>query len=326
MKAIVVERPGGPEVLQIQERPMPKPRPDWVLVHVRGFGLNHSELLTRQGESGDAVKFPRVLGIEAVGEVVDAPDGDLRPGQKFVAVMGGMGRDFDGSYAEYTLLPRKQVIPIETKLSWQRLAMIPETFATAWGSLDTLQLQAGQSLLIRGGSSSVGMAATAIAHDRGITVIATTRHEQKRAALQAVGADHVVIDNGEIAQDVRHIVPDGVHAALELVGPKTMLETLQAIRTGGSICLTGYLEGEWNAEKAKREAKRLNVTFHQFNSSVVNVDTYRSTMQDIVRHVEDGRYHTILDHTFGFTDIAEAHRYMEANRAVGKVVVLTPSA
>jgi len=326
MKAIVVEQPGDPGVLQIQERPLPKAQPGWVLVHVRGFGLNHSELLTRQGESGDAVKFPRVLGIEGVGEVVDASDSDLQRGQKFVAVMGGMGRDFDGSYAEYTLLPRKQVIPIETKLSWQQLAAIPETFATAWGSLDTLHLAAGQSLLIRGGSSSVGMAATTIAHDRGITVIATTRQQQKRTVMATAGADHVIIDTGAIAPEVRRIVANGVDAALELVGPKTMLDSLQAIRVGGGICLTGYLENEMNSDAAKREATRLNVTFNQFNSSVVNADTYRRIMQDIVRHVEDGRYHNILDRTFNFTEIAEAHRYMEANRAAGKVVVLTPSA
>jgi NADPH:quinone reductase len=226
MQAAVVHEAGGPEVLRVEEVPVPEPRPGWALVRVRAFGLNRSGLMTRAGLSGDAVKFPRVLGIECVGEVVEAPDADLAPGQRIVAAMGGMGCDYDGAYAQYTLLPISQVIPVETSLPWPRLGAIPESFGTAWGSLDQLALEPGQSLLIRGASSSVGIAAITIAKDSGLTVFATTRQDSKRPVLEAVGADQFVIDDGEVGAQVRQIAADGVDGLLELVGAVTIRDSL----------------------------------------------------------------------------------------------------
>jgi len=188
MLAIVVNQPGGPEVLSLEERPIPRPARGWVLVKIRAFGLNRSELITRAGGSGDAVEFPRVLGIECAGEVVEAPGSDLRAGERVIAAMGGMGRDFDGGYQQYAVLPASSVIPVQTTLDWTRLGSVPESFGTAWGSVDVLALERRQSLLIRGASSSVGMAAITIAKDRRIEVFATTRQERKRSALEACAA------------------------------------------------------------------------------------------------------------------------------------------
>jgi NADPH:quinone reductase-like Zn-dependent oxidoreductase len=322
MQAAVVHEPGGPEVLRVEELPVPEARPGWVLVRVRAFGLNRSELVTRRGGSGDGVKFPRVLGIECVGEVEEAPDADLRGGQTIVAVMGGMGRDFDGGYAQYALLPVSQVIPVETGLDWPRLGAIPESFGTAWGSLDQIGLETGGSLLVRGGSSSVGMAAITIAKERGITVFATTRQEQKRAALEAAGADYVVIDDGSAGAAVLGIVPDGVDRLLELVGPSALVDSLTAVKAGGLACISGFLEGDWNVDPAREEAERLGIPLKRFGSGTINVDSYGEIFQDIVRRVEDGRYSDNLDRTFPLADIADAHRYMEDNRAAGKVVGL----
>jgi NADPH:quinone reductase-like Zn-dependent oxidoreductase len=322
MQAAVVHEPGDPKVLRVEELPIPEPRPGWVLVRVGAFGLNRSELVTRRGGSGDAVKFPRVLGIECVGEVVEAPDADLRHGQTIVAVMGGMGRDYDGGYAQYALLPVSQVVPVETALDWPRLGAIPESFGTAWGSLDKIGLHAGGSLLVRGGTSSVGMAAIAIAKDQDVTVFATTRQEGKRAALDAAGVDHVVVDDGSAAAKVREIAPDGVDGLLELVGPGALLDSLTAVRAGGRACISGFLEGDWNVEPARAEAERLGIPLGRFGSGTINVDSYGEIFQDIVSRVEDGRYRSILDRTFPLAEIAEAHRYMEANRATGKVVGL----
>ena len=324
MQAVVVHEPGGPEVLRVEERPIPEARPGWVLVRVRAFGLNRSELITRVGGSGDAVRFPRVLGIECVGEVVDAPGSDLQSGQRILAAMGGIGRDYDGGYEQYALLPTSQVIPVDTTLDWPELGAIPESFGTAWGTLEELGLREGQSLLVQGGSSSVGMAAITIAKDRGLTVLATTRQEAKRAAFEAAGVGHLIVANGDVTPAVRAILPDGVDGICELVGPGALAQALHALAPGGRACITGYLEGNWNTEAADAEAKRLDVQLRHFGSGVISRDSYGNVFQEIVQAVQDGRYRVGLDRVFPMSEIADAHRYMESNRAAGKVVVLPP--
>jgi NADPH:quinone reductase len=324
MRAVVVHAPGGPEVLTLEDRPIPAVRPGWVLVRVRAFGLNRAELITRSGGSGDAVRFPRVIGIECAGEVVQAADGDLEVGQTVVAAMGEMGRAFDGGYQQYALLPATHVIPVETTLDWATLGAIPETFGTAWGSLEELRLTSGDSVLIHGGSSSVGMAAITIAKDRGVTVFTTTRQDAKRAALAANGADHVLIDDGGLAAKVREIAPGGVTGLYELIGAAALLDSLHALAGGGRACIAGYLEDEWELSPAQAEARRLGVPLAVYSSNDINRASYGQTLQDIIHAVEEGRYRVNLDRTFELDEIGDAHRYMEANRAVGKLVVLTP--
>jgi NADPH:quinone reductase-like Zn-dependent oxidoreductase len=325
MKAVVVHEPGGPEVLQLEELPIPEPRPGWVLVRVWAFGLNRSELITRAGGSGGAVQFPRVLGIECAGEVVRAPASTLAPGQRMLAAMGGMGRDYDGSYEQYALLPSSQVIPVQSTLDWPQLGAIPESFGTAWGTLEQLELREGQSLLVQGGSSSVGMAAIAIAKDRGLKVLATTRKESKRVALQSAGADYVIVSDGDVAAAVRALLPDGVDGLCELVGPSALMQTLPALAPHGRACITGFLEGDWDTDAVAVEAERLGVQLLRFASNAINRESYESVFAEIIRAVEAGRYGVNLDRVFAMGEIAEAHRYMEASRAAGKVVVLTPN-
>ena len=203
MRAVVLDAPGPVENLQIRDLPVPEPRPGWVRIKVMAFGLNRSELHTRLGYA-QGVTFPRVLGIEAVGVVDAAPDGDLEPGQQVATLMGGMGRVFDGGYAEYTVVPRDQVVPFTSDLPWHVIGAVPETLQTAYGSLTTgLDLSEGQTLLVRGGTSSVGLAAITVAKDRKATVVATTRRPDRTQALLDHGADHVVVDDGEIAGQVR---------------------------------------------------------------------------------------------------------------------------
>jgi NADPH:quinone reductase len=245
MKAVVLDAPGPPEALQIRDLPIPAPQPGEVLIKVEAFGLNRSELHTRLGLA-EGVTLPRVLGIEATGTVAACPGGEVRVGQQVATMMGGMGRTFDGGYAEYTCVPAGQVVPFTSNLDWATLGAVPEMLQTAYGSLTIgLDAQPGQSILIRGGTSSVGMATAVLAKRLDMTVLSTTRSSGKIEALTRIGVDQVVIDDGRIADRVRDIVPIGVDTALELVGTPTLPDTLIATRLHGVVCFTGMLSNEW---------------------------------------------------------------------------------
>ena len=247
MRAVVVTRPGGLDALEIRDVPVPARKPGLVRIRVKAFGVNESEVTTRKGESDPEVTYPRVPGIEGVG-VVDEADEDsgLHPGQQVATMMGGMGRSYDGAYAQYVTVPAGQVIPFETSLPWDVVGALPEMFQTAYGSLVTgLGLRAGQTLLIRGGTSTVGLSAATLAKDLGATVLSTTRSPERAGDLRAVGVDHPLVDDGTLADQVRELMPDGVDAALELVGCSTLADTLRAVRRHGTVCFTGALAGQW---------------------------------------------------------------------------------
>ncbi|WP_128804187.1 MULTISPECIES: zinc-binding dehydrogenase [unclassified Streptomyces] len=324
MRAAVCVRAGGPEVLEIRELPVPEVRDGWSLVQVKGVGLNRSELRTRQGHSPN-VTFPRVLGIECVGVVVTSTDPEVPDGTTVAAVMGEMGRAFDGGYAEYALLPNTLLMPITTTLPWEVLAALPETYLTAQGSLDALGIVPGGAgrLLIRGGTSSVGMAATSIASGQGIETAATTRRQSTIAALAAAGAGHVLLDDGgSLAASVRDVWPEGPDHVLDLVGTNTVVDSLHLVRRGGTVCVTGSLSG-WTLPDFEPIAMIPSGTrLTAFHSDDIRGSAGTPVLQRVVREVEAGLYRPHVDHVLGLDDIVAAHRHMENNEATGKVVVV----
>ncbi|MGI5451705.1 zinc-binding dehydrogenase [Streptomyces sp. CA-249302] len=324
MRAAVCVGAGGPEVLEICELPVPEVREGWSLVRVKGAGLNRSELRTRQGHS-PGVKFPRVLGIECVGVVAASTDPLLPDGTTVAAVMGEMGRQFDGGYAEYALLPNSLLMPVTTTLPWDVLAALPETYLTAQGSLDALGIEPGGRgrLLIRGGTSSVGMAAASIASGYGIETAATTRRRDKAAALTSAGVDHVLVDDGEpLAASVHAVWPEGPDYVLDLVGADTAVESLRLVRRGGTVCMTGTLSG-WLIPDFEPVAMIPSGTrLTAFHSDNLKGGAGRPVLQRVIDKVEAGVFRPNVDRVFALDDIVAAHRYMEENRAAGKVVVL----
>ncbi|MEU7863683.1 zinc-binding dehydrogenase [Nonomuraea sp. NPDC049141] len=324
MRAAVCVRAGGPEVLEIRELPVPAVREGWSLVQVKGAGLNRSELRTRQGHSPN-VKFPRVLGIECVGIVASSTDPDLPDGTTVAAVMGEMGREFDGGYAEYALLPNSLLMPVTTTLPWDVLAALPETYLTAQGSLDALGVVPGGQgrLLIRGGTSSVGMAAASIAAGYGVETAATTRRPDKVDALTAAGVDHVLVDaGGPLTASVHAVWPEGPDHVLDLVGARTAVESLRLVRRGGTVCVSGSLSG-WLIPDFEPIAMIPSGTrLTAFHSDDFKGSAGTTVLQRIVHQVEAGVYRPNIDRVFGLDDIVAAHRYMENDQATGKVIVV----
>ena len=321
MRAAVLEAPGPPEALQVGELPIPEPAPGWVLIRVKAFGLNRSELHTRLGLA-EGVTFPRVLGIEATGTVVSAPRGEFEPGRQVATMMGGMGRTFDGGYAEYTSVPAGQVIPFTSGLDWATLGAVPEMLQTAYGSLTVgLDAQAGQTLLIRGGTSSVGMAAAVLAKEQGLTVISTTRRPERVAALEAIGVDHPIVDRGEVARAVREIRPGGVDVAIELVGTPTLPDTLRATKVHGVVCFTGMLSNEWTVpDFYPIDYLPQGVRLSAYGGEATDLPA--EVLQSCLDGVAAGRLTVPIDRTYTLDEITTAHADMEAGNAAGKLVVL----
>ena len=319
MKAALTTKAGGPEVIQIKEVAKPTPKDGWVTIKVKAFGLNRSELYTRQGHS-PGVNFPIIQGIECVGEVDHDPTESYQPGQKVAAIMGGMGRQFDGGYAEYTRVPFRNVFPFESSLPWKILGAIPEMFQTTAGSLlQALEIEKGETLLIRGGSSSIGMLACQLGKYYGLTVISTTRNPAKTSILQNNGADHVLIDDGQISSKVFGLYPNGVDKVLELVGTDTLKDSLNCIRPKGIVCMTGILSGWTFKEFSPMESIPRMGRLTTYAGDAENLE--KVALQDFIDAVEQGILKLNIDRFYPFEQIAAAHAYMESNQNAGKIVV-----
>ncbi|MGG5173050.1 zinc-binding alcohol dehydrogenase family protein [Pseudarthrobacter sp. J1738] len=321
MRAIVLDGPGAPDALKIREVPRPVPEPGWVLIQVKAFGLNRSEFHFRTG-MGSFGSFPRIPGIEATGVVLEAPGGEFAPGTQVAALMGGMGRTFDGGYAEYVVVPASSVIPFKSELDWATLGAVPEMLQTANGSLTVgVDAQPGSSLLIRGGTSSIGLALAVLAKRKGITVVSTTRNPAKTQTLFDAGADHVVIDAGSIAEEVRRIFSEGVGGAVELVGTNTLADTLKATAVHGTVCFTGMLSDQWTVKDFYPMDFIPNGVRLTAYSGEAN-DLPAEVLQEFLDAIADGQVSVPIAKVYAFDEIVQAHQDMEDGAVAGKLVVV----
>jgi NADPH:quinone reductase len=322
MRAILRAGFGGPEQLVIREIPKPESKSGHVVIEVKAFGINHAEMHMRKG---DWAEIADVSGIECVGIVESCPGGEFAAGTKVAALMGGLGRTINGSYAEYTRAPLTNVAAIESDLPWEDLAAIPESYATAWTCLfRNLEITPGQTLVIRGATSSFGQAALNLAVNAGAKVIATTRNRDRFPTLTALGASRAEVEGPDLSRRIAEAKQ--IDAVLDLVGNSTILDSLALLRRGGRACLAGFLGGlaplpDFNPLLQMSSG----VHFSFFGSFVFGTPGFPLSdvpLQAIAGDVAAGRFKAKPARVFRFEDIREAHRVMEANEANGKVVII----
>ncbi len=323
MRAIVISAHGGPEVLTATELPDPVPSDGEVLIRVKAFGLNHAEAYMRSGAWGPVAAVP---GIECAGLVEADPSGELLPGTRVVAILGGMGRTRNGSYAELVTVPAANVLAVGSQLPWAELAAVPEVYATAWSALHgNLGLRAGETLLVRGATSSLGQAAVNLAVQHGARALATTRNPAHAPLLKTIGAAEVLVDDGCLAAEVgrRGVVVDAV---LDIVGNSVLRDSLAVVRPRGRVCQVGFLGGfapVLDFDPIADLPSGVQLSF--FGSAfVLGTPAFPLTdvpMDMICAQVQAGALRARPTRVFRFDEIVEAHRVMEAGQALGKMVV-----
>ncbi len=325
MRAIIASKPGGPEVLENIETAEPEVRDGEVKIRVHAFGLNKAESYYRVGNYG--IFSPELaLGYEAVGEVVEDPSGRMAQGQRVATAMGGMMTQRHGGYAEFITVNAGNVIPIDSDLDWSELAALPEAYLTVWGALEkSLRITKGQWLLVRGATSSLGLAAVAYAKMQGLTVIATSRRAEGAARLKAFGADHVVVDAGQIRDEVLSLRPQGVDHAIEVVGAATLVDTARCVRPWGEVVVVGLLGGppilnDFNLMMDIPNTVKLSF----FNSQMLGSDALPlrdAPLNAIANGIAGGVVPSSQARVFPVEDIREAHRLLDGGTAGGKIVV-----
>lgn len=315
MKAVKIYQAGGPEQLIYQDVSTPDIKEGWSLVKIKGFGINHSEIFTREGKS-PSVQFPRLLGIECVGEVVQSSTPALAVGQKVVSIMGEMGRAFDGSYAEYVLLPNEQIYPIHTDLDWTTLAAIPETYYTAFGSLQQLRIAPQDRVLVRGAGSGVGVAFAQLlkAQFPHVVLHGSTRNPAKATCLQAVGFDEVVTEaDGKLQTDQRY------DKILELVGPATLRDSFSHINEHGIVCNTGQLGNIWYVNDFDPIIELKN---NSYLTAFYSGNVSQAKLDEMFDYIRQFNVKILIERVFTLEQVPEAHRFLQSADGFEKVVVV----
>ncbi len=338
MKAVRIHQFGGPEVLTYEEVLDPKPRKDQVLVRVRACAMNHLDVWVRKGLPG--VNLPHILGSDVAGEIVEVGEylADLRPGQrvllapmyfcnhcaKCLAGLQNQCRQFtvlgnvvDGGNCELIAIPAATVIPIPDTLDFNEAASVPLVFLTAWHMLTgRAAIRPGQTVLILGANSGVGIAAIQIAKLFHARVITTAGDERKMERARELGADHVINHyQQKISQEVRQITGhQGVDIVIEHVGAATWDESMKCLKAGGTLVTCGATTGP-NVQMDLR---------FLFSRQLALLGSYMGTMgelYEVLGHVFAGRLKPVIDHVFPLQEIRAAHEYMERSQMFGKIVL-----
>ncbi|HVI08465.1 MAG TPA: zinc-binding dehydrogenase [Candidatus Binatia bacterium] len=338
MKAVRIHQFGGPEVLIYEDIPDARPRQDQVLVRVRACSLNHLDLWVRKGLPG--VKLPHILGSDIAGEVVEVGEyvSGIKPGrrvlvapmhycgqcEKCVAGVQNQCREFtvlgngvDGGNCELFAAPAANVIPIPDSLDFDQAASVPLVFVTAWHMLiGRAGLRAGQTVLVLGAGSGVGIAAIQIAKMFHCRVITTAGDEVKLDKGRALGADFGINHyQQKISEEVRKITnKEGVDVVVEHVGAATWDESIKSLKTGGTLVTCGATTGP-NVGIDLR---------HLFARQLSLLGSYMGTMgelHEVLKHVFAGRLKPVVDRAFPLSEIRAAHEYLEKSQMFGKVVI-----
>lgn len=321
MDAIVLRKFGGPEELKLQRVVKPEPVSQEVLIHVKAFGLNHADMHIRKGEWD---LYNPILGFECVGVVEACPNGKFAQGSKVFAIMGGMGLLRPGCYGEYVNVPVDSVTQIESNLSWAQLAAIPLVYASAYTCLFTnLDIHAGESLLIRGATSTIGQAALHLAVDAGVKVTTTTRRMERFEMLKNMGSEQVIIEEDDLHEKLSEDVK--FDKILNLVGNRVLLQSTKLINRGGRMVLAGWLGGLSPLSNFNPMLEmEAGVHFSLFNSRELGTPKLPLAsipLQAIIMKLEKSVWNAEPAKVFDYRDIIKAHGLLESHDAGGKIVI-----
>jgi NADPH2:quinone reductase len=323
MKAVEITKPGGPEVLKLTERPLPAPKPQEILIKVAAAGVNRPDVLQRSGNypvPPDASDLP---GLEVAGEVVAKGDSVKMwsIGDKVCALVHG------GGYAEYCVAPEVQALPVPKAMSMLEAASLPETVFTVWGNVyDRGRLAPGESLLVQGGSSGIGVTAIQMAKATGNRVFATAGSDEKCAACVRLGAEKAInYKTQDFASQIKAATGGkGVNVILDMVGGDYVPRELKLLADEGRLVFIAFLRGpktELDINEVMR--RRLTITGSTLRPRPVEFKGYvaRNLREKIWPLIEAGKIKAEIYKTFPLAQAAEAHRLMESSQHIGKIVL-----
>lgn len=326
MKAVVIPRFGGPDVLELREMPTPVPQRGEVRVRVRATAVNRADLLQRAGAYPAPPDAPKdIPGLEFAGEVDAVGEGVAEPaiGDRVMGLCGG------GAYAEAVVVPARAVAPVPARLSFAEAAAVPEAFITAWDALiDRAHLAAGETVLIPAVGSGVGLAALQLAAAIGARAIGTARTAQKLDRARAFGlaeGDDIVVTGGAFAPDVlRATGGRGADVVLELVGGDYLAEDLACLAMRGRIVLVGLMAGhraELDLGQVLRKRAQITGTMLRARPLEEKLAAVRALDRHVVPLLARGAVKPVVDRTFRLAQAGEAHAYMASNGSFGKIVL-----